>query len=508
MPENEFEKQVQQKMDELQFAPSAVVWAEVEKQIPRRKKRRLLLIWFPFLLLMLGGLAWMYRSGFVTKNGNEITAPKDVSAVVLKNNKQKTGIPVKENKKNARLMHADTAGAVKKIISAESRSGPGIENTTTRTNAYQKAVSHKTNLPEKKNLPGEAFAIRRATQKKNSSGLQKNNSHTDDIAAEAAAEKNSHARKNNKSPKPSFSTKEDGVIADVEEPEKENQRPDESILQDDDKTLASARVNNITRLPVAAVTIKATGTDHANGTAKNKSPGKQNKMEWGINAGAGVSKIFNGFSGLLSAVPSYDPSSFAGLQSNSNSVGTPGFNNKNASDVKPGFAFTTGVFINKKIGRNLKLSAAFNYNYYSTVLRTGDKKTDTSSAQLQYNTGNSRTYTNRFHFISVPVTIEKQLGSLSRFSVNGGMAFSVLAGSNALQYDGQKNSYYIDNSRINKTQWSLLAGFHYRLLQKRFKLETGPQVNYYLSNIFKKELYGSRHLFFAGISTKIFFGKK
>ena len=41
MPENDFEKQVQQKMDELQFVPSDAVWHEVEKQIDGRKKRRL-----------------------------------------------------------------------------------------------------------------------------------------------------------------------------------------------------------------------------------------------------------------------------------------------------------------------------------------------------------------------------------------------------------------------------------------------------------------------------------
>jgi hypothetical protein len=40
MPVNEFEKQVQQKMDELQLRPSTEVWEEVEKRIRKEKKRR------------------------------------------------------------------------------------------------------------------------------------------------------------------------------------------------------------------------------------------------------------------------------------------------------------------------------------------------------------------------------------------------------------------------------------------------------------------------------------
>ena len=63
MPENEFEKQVQQKMDELQFVPSDAVWPEVERQITERKKRRGLIFWLPLGVLLLGGTAWMYFSG-------------------------------------------------------------------------------------------------------------------------------------------------------------------------------------------------------------------------------------------------------------------------------------------------------------------------------------------------------------------------------------------------------------------------------------------------------------
>jgi hypothetical protein len=81
----------------------------------------------------------------------------------------------------------------------------------------------------------------------------------------------------------------------------------------------------------------------------------------------------------------------------------------------------------------------------------------------------------------------------------------VLAASNALLYSASKNTYFKDNSYINKTQLGLQAGFSYRLLQKSVRVEAGPQLRYGLSNIFKKELYGSAHLFMAGINARIFF---
>ncbi len=48
MHENEFEKQVQKKMEELQFAPSDAVWQKVDKEINRKENRRRTLFWLFF----------------------------------------------------------------------------------------------------------------------------------------------------------------------------------------------------------------------------------------------------------------------------------------------------------------------------------------------------------------------------------------------------------------------------------------------------------------------------
>src|SRR5688500_12607969 len=58
MLNREFEKQVQDKMEELQFTPSAPVWTNIEKVIRKKKDRRRILFWLPLVALGLGGGTW------------------------------------------------------------------------------------------------------------------------------------------------------------------------------------------------------------------------------------------------------------------------------------------------------------------------------------------------------------------------------------------------------------------------------------------------------------------
>ena len=64
MQENEFEKQVQQKMDELKLHPSNAVWQKIEVQIKKEKKRRWMLIFFPIILIgsLYGGYVLLNRN--------------------------------------------------------------------------------------------------------------------------------------------------------------------------------------------------------------------------------------------------------------------------------------------------------------------------------------------------------------------------------------------------------------------------------------------------------------
>lgn len=49
MQENEFERQVQQKMHELKFQPSDTVWHKIEAQIKKEKRKKWILILLPLI---------------------------------------------------------------------------------------------------------------------------------------------------------------------------------------------------------------------------------------------------------------------------------------------------------------------------------------------------------------------------------------------------------------------------------------------------------------------------
>ena len=67
MRENEFEKQVQQKMGDLDLSPSDAVWTAVERRIRKEKKRRFIFWWPLFFLLRGGGIA----AGIIWTNKKE-----------------------------------------------------------------------------------------------------------------------------------------------------------------------------------------------------------------------------------------------------------------------------------------------------------------------------------------------------------------------------------------------------------------------------------------------------
>ena len=83
MQEQNFEKQVQQKMEELNLTPSTPVWQRVEQEIRKKKDRRRLVLWVFLFLFLVGGTAtWMIMdqpfanstASAPLDNGNENTS--------------------------------------------------------------------------------------------------------------------------------------------------------------------------------------------------------------------------------------------------------------------------------------------------------------------------------------------------------------------------------------------------------------------------------------------------
>ena len=80
MREDEFEKQVRKKMDQLGFTPSESVWTGVDREINQEKKRRVPLFWLFFVSgLLLAGSTYY----FITNKNTEALIPNKNSENAL-----------------------------------------------------------------------------------------------------------------------------------------------------------------------------------------------------------------------------------------------------------------------------------------------------------------------------------------------------------------------------------------------------------------------------------------
>lgn len=99
MPENDFEKQVQQLFDELRLKPSAEVWPKVSSRIRNEKGRKRAFIWLPLALLLLGsGGYWLLQNNGSTPSSNHITkatpAPGNDNGDISSNTKNNSAVSV------------------------------------------------------------------------------------------------------------------------------------------------------------------------------------------------------------------------------------------------------------------------------------------------------------------------------------------------------------------------------------------------------------------------------
>src|SRR3569833_2461296 len=83
MPENEFEKQVKELMEELRFSPSAPVWEKIKKRISEKRRRVWPIFFFFFFVATVGGY-FLYAD---IKHANQIA---------VKNSNHTTTSPKKE----------------------------------------------------------------------------------------------------------------------------------------------------------------------------------------------------------------------------------------------------------------------------------------------------------------------------------------------------------------------------------------------------------------------------
>lgn len=530
MPENDFEKQVQQLFDELRLEPSAEVWPKVSSRVRPEKRRRKILIWLPLTLLLLcaGSGYWLLQSNNTdaASGGSAKIAPTQVNS----NNNTDAGVQALLNSDDRSALgneqHTGKAGfpsAVEAIPDADLKT-QGSGSDSHASNGPQYSVKSPVNDQALRNKDQQGLPVAqlpvsdhagkpaRVTREKNATAYPVPQN---DQKGKGLATHNGILSSGNKdagtalllATRQSVDTKV-SLLPAIETGEMVNGIPDK-IIPETVLTTTAGSMNTPVKL------------------AKKKT------LEWGITGSGGVSLVTDGLLSFWGSGSKEKPSANAMLNSPnmSNNIGfLTGQSNSlvaalppPASTVKKGLTWQAGGFVKWKMNARLAITGGLQYSYYSTRRAVGNDinnyrfslnntPNDVNASYAGYYIGGQNiNYTNRYHFVEIPAGIQWQFNKSVQLplQLNGGLSVSYLVNTTAVHYHEQTGSYYKDRSLFNKVQAGIHAGASAKLFAgSRRPLYVGPVVRYDLTNMLKPSVNLDQHFFYAGIKAEWVLGKK
>lgn len=554
MSDHEFEKQVQARMGGLKLSPSEVLWPQVEKGIRRARRRRRIILWVPIMLLLIGGAAGYFVFLDKQSTGNN-------HLTVQKNNHPSKNSTNTENN-STQTPSGSTTADNKNTADNKKVNGPGatqIPDSTIRdvspTADDKEPANKKKDMEELKNKlaakeTGEKqAAISNTKQPKPNYGVLSHKRINDlDYAEDPSSNDRVIAPKKNK--KTGNKGKQDNLNPDNAAAqitrqakaigqEKDSTRQETLTIdsQADSIALAMAKQHDPVTAKEPATKRTADKTSEQVTAKLPPAPPKKNripsKWQFGVQGNVGGSHISR--SGLFDLF-SKKNTVVEDLAANQMANALPSYQGippapKSPSGVKTGKSFSIGGFIQKPLSKRLAISTGLQYTYFSVETKVGTQEYDPrlvnnaltgSQVVSNYYRGNSATvlaywggnemqdYTNRYHFIELPVTLHTQLnkGKVLPVIWDAGIAVSYLYRTNALHYDGTNDVYYKDQDFFNPVQFSINSALNVELFsKKRHPVVVGPRVNYQLSNLLKKEVSSGQHLWSFGLNMKMFLKK-
>ncbi len=450
MEENKFEKQVQQKMDELQIQPSDAVWKKIELKIEKKKSRKWgLIILFLCVGILLPGGYWLWNARQQKNLANTIS---EKSMLGKNSNSSST---IKENK----------------II--QQKINPAFESTNKKNNDVAK------DKEKGKTKQHTVLNISKSNQSFN----------FDDKSAIAFSGKKEIKNKTDE--------KTEMEVVPVEA--LQNQVVNENAIKDSLNT--GDKKIDVDTLSKPDVSDKI--TQHKDTAAQQQTivetvkRSNKNKWKFGLLFVSGISGAGKDFFTFGNPAVSYSP----GAMNVGGQQQSAGFS---SSITKAGFGFMAGISAEKNISKKVTFISGINFKSFSTSF----KLYDSAGTYMARNAVNK--YANHFNFIEVPFSLKIQVGRGKNLPLSwqAGVSISELTGSNALQLNSSTGYYYKDNSLFNKPQVGFNTIFLLTLFSKqKNSVLIGPYFYYVASKIANEGLYTKRHFAFTGLHTSIIFGR-
>lgn len=539
MSDHNFEKQIQQKLDELKVPPAPSVWTSIEAQIRKDKRRRRGVIFFPVFLLLLAAGAYFT---IVQPNSTQNTSASNNTLTNSTQENSSTPPNAPGNTITEETKTASKANQLTKDQVAEKTAGKPARQPATQPTSHQVpearskekigkessvASSPSVKLPSSES--NQDFAKHRQANPKSQAGTKNKKliAVTGSVNRSGQDVSNTVADKKEKSNSAVSSTEannknaDDVVSGNRSQPEAmgDSQTLKPSI---DPLTTSVTDSSAIAGMNKSMDSLSVTPT-----IADNKTKEKninRSKFQWGVIASGGISNMSDGgfFEGIIGSekalVADVAPS---GLNNSPPNTGPSAVTYK-SSPIEKGFAFSAGVFVQKNLAKKFSISTGLQYRYYSTHIQVGSRIDSSAMVQNAFGSSNvyqfyraapiptTQQYTNQFHFIELPVIGNFQLNKSNRVPIflNGGLSLSALVSTNALHFDSQTGVYYKDNDLFRTLQANFSAGVAVSLWNKsKMPVHLGPQIHYGLTNLLKPEFSPSKHLFYFGLNAKVFMKK-
>ena len=462
MEQNNFEKQVQQKMEELKIHPSESAWGNIEKRIAQNSNRKKLIFILSILipLVLFTAFYWAYNSSKSNSSGQ-----KNESFAIVKNGNQKNDLSVeKPDQLNKNYTETEKRTERKK-------DEVKIKKFNSKNQPLKKINSPrilKSDLSDFDSSQEKVNKIEIVNDNKVEKSLSPRTVYESQIKADAADKMNG----NNITNESSSTEKEDENV-------KEKLAFKKQTKEDTAAVVGPSKIS----------TVKKQKANWDMGFAVTGGTSFAGNVPLSINKSADY--LASPATGGSSQPPNYYMPSKSG-----NSL-----------------AFTAGVFIQKNIFAKNKISIGLNYKYFSTTNKVGNKidslRSNFYSATSPAN--QSHDFHNKFHFLELPVTFKLRLNPNKSLPLywNAGFSISQLIATNALQFKNDRGLYYQDNSFFNKTQIGFNTGFSATLFSKnKNAVSVGPYFYYGATSLSNKGLYNQTHFSFIGISAEILLNKK
>lgn len=459
MQENEFEKQVKEKMDELQFLPSAPVWENIKKSISK-KKRRVLPFFFLFTMVAILSIYLFYID---QKHHNQSTE---------KNYSVKLNVEPKNDSLN-------------NITKQDSLQPDLVSESQAQKSPTQKIIQNNNAKTVSKYFKNETAFVHQPLIKENKT----------DVITNTISSENTF---NNKAPletNDSSFNKEESSVTFIKN----------SILKSDTDTSIQKNTNLVKN-------------DSVKPREKliNKTSNKNNKWQLGVLAMYSRSVITNSINGfnLNKSLPVNDLNAPGVALSNTTKAMKHPYNTAGA--------YNFGIIIKRQISKRSALNTGLNYVHLSTVSNTA-RGIDSSlilivpSAQYStlvngyYRLGSAQTYLNTFDFISLPVTFQSDFLHIKNFSASytAGLSAMQLLSSKSLIYDENKNKFFSNDALLRHTQFQLIAALNLQLnMKNKSAIVLSPHLEYSFSTFLKNNDYNSLHFLNYGIQAAWLFKKK